>query len=54
MRPKRHLLVVNLRELGEAEHLKPTAVGEDRTIPLHEVVQSPISATSSDPGRIAG
>ena len=40
MRAKRRPLLGDLAQIAEAEHLKSSAVREDRTVPVHEVMQS--------------
>ena len=40
MRLKTHSLVRNLAHLGQAENLISAAVGQDRSVPAHESVQT--------------
>ncbi len=40
MRAKGHAVVGYLAQLRQGEHLKATTVGQDRTIPAHELVQA--------------
>ncbi len=40
VRAELYTLVADLAILGQAEHLKPTRVGEDRTVPAHEAVKA--------------
>ena len=40
MRAKRRPLLGDLTQIAEAEHLKSSAVREDRTVPVHEAMQS--------------
>ena len=40
MRSEDDLFVINRRQLGEAEDLKPAAVGQNRAVPIHQPVQA--------------
>ena len=40
MRAERRPLLGDLAQVAEAEHLKSSAVREDRTVPVHEAMQS--------------
>ena len=40
VRPEGHALVGHPVSIGEAEHLEPARIGEDRAVPAHERVQS--------------
>jgi hypothetical protein len=40
MRPEGHPLIGHLRQPAQAEHLESTGIGQNRSIPAHESVQS--------------
>ena len=40
MGAKRHALIGNLAQIAEAIHLKPAAIGQNRAIPHHKLVQA--------------
>ena len=40
MGAEKHALFCDLAQIAEAEHLEAAAVGEDRTIPVHEAVET--------------
>jgi len=48
MRPKRHALLGQFAQTSERHDLKPTGIGEDRPVPVHELVQA---AQPLDPRR---
>ena len=40
VRTERDAILVNVVDLSQAEHLKPSAVGQDRSVPTHKIVKA--------------